>query len=153
MANFDPAFFTALVTLIKSTLDETAVKRSMAADRTQLENELRAATETLPLVYVHVGVREEAPEWGMQNQMYYYPVTVYYIMSTSGQTALSATLESKMASLRDAIIAYTPGAFQVIDFPEIHVESDSELNEVLYALGTGAVSAELYTRLLVGATL
>lgn len=150
MANFDPAFFTALVTLIKSNMDETAVVRSMAGDREQLEQQLRAATKTLPLVFVHVGVREEAPEWGMQNQTYYYPVQIFYIMSTTGQTALSATLESKMTTLRDALIAYSSGAFQVIEYPELLIESSSALNEVLFGLQNGMVSAELRVRLLVG---
>lgn len=151
MANFDPTFFTALVTRIKAAWpDVTSVRRSTAADRLQLENELRAATQTLPQAFVHVGIREEAPEWGLQNQVYSYPCTILYIASVEGLTAVTATFEAKMATLRDSLITYNSGAFQVVEFPEIFVESSNDINEVLFSLGTGAFAGELTCKLLVG---
>lgn len=154
MANFDPAFLTELVTRVKAVwTDITEVARSTSADRVQLENELRSAVTSLPLGFIHIGGRNEDPNWGMQNQCYRYPTTIFYMGSISAVTAVAATFEAKMASLRDNLIGTATTAFQVIDYPTIYVEDSSDVNQTLVGIQEGLFCAELHLDILVGETL
>lgn len=150
MANFDPAALTALVTLIAAAWDETEVRRSIAADRMQLEQELRELTSTLPIAFVHIGERSEPEVSSMSTQEYDYAVTVWYIGSIAGVDNVSATFETKAAALRDALIGYTSGAFQILEMPETYTESTSELNQIIMALEAGMFSTEVHFKMRVG---
>lgn len=153
MANFDPTFFTALVSLITSTwTDVTKVSRSTSIDRDNLEKQIRDASLTLPLAVVHVGDRAEDGEWGLNNVCYRFPVSIYYLAAVD-TTTTSSVFEAKMASLRDALIAYAGGAFQVIEYPSVYVESTNDVNSIFYGLGHFMYAGEIYCELLVGETL
>ena len=72
-----------------------------------------------------------APDWGVANQIYSPPVSIYYVGLVTGD---GNTIRAKLESLRDALLANTvPGTLCVLDVTALTWTDELEANKIFMA--------------------
>lgn len=145
MADYDPAFYTAVNGLITTTwgIPAARILTVNQADMINWQNEVELETLVAPfcIMMVHPSYEEV---WAMDLVCYRYPLTLFYIRNrnlTAPEAAAGSTIrsivEAQLAAMRAAFRAYTGDAFQLAaNFPTKDVSADNPANAIFAGINT-----------------
>jgi len=158
VSNFDPAFYTALTTLINATWTDLAsaggIYRMSQINRANFESQMTTGGPVeiaRPYAIVDVAERRPTDQYGMASTSFFYPTDIYRIITTEGETDVSATMTASLADLRSALISSSSTGFQCMhEHPRIDVSPFHPVNRILFDLDTGLFAGRLQVDLLVG---
>jgi hypothetical protein len=152
MSNLDPAFWTAIRTLLVATYPEVAANYSVSQfNRVNWSNLLDFGGASQPYVLFELGDYKDDPEGPMDATCYRYPLTMYYVFANANEDDCQAFAAEKGNLWRDALIRYNGTAFQQIPpWPTVNVNWDNPANANFYDANVPLFAAMVHAELIVG---